>query len=71
MGPGETELEMVRRHVVHGAETIARQKRLIAHLHDRQLPTDAATQLLAQFEESQRQHQEHLDRLELAAGKVR
>jgi hypothetical protein len=65
--PGETEIEMVRRHVREGASTITRQQRLIARLLANGFPTDVALQMLRQFEQSQRQHQEHLDRLESVA----
>jgi hypothetical protein len=64
MRNGETEIEMVRRHVREGIEILARQRALIDRLRDRGLPIEAATQMLAEFEDTQRQHQAHLVRLE-------
>ncbi|THK37087.1 hypothetical protein EHS39_16725 [Ensifer sp. MPMI2T] len=64
MREGETEIEMVRRHVRDGAAVVARQQELVGRLLVNGLATQAAEQMLAQFESAQRQHQEHLDRLE-------
>lgn len=63
-GGGKTELEMVRRHVRQGAARVARQFRLVAKLRADGRPTEVAEQLLASFEEVQRQHETHLARLE-------
>ncbi len=60
----ETELEMVRRHVRGGAGHVARQRGIVAGLHADSLLTDVAEQLLAGFEDVQRQHMAHLARLE-------
>lgn len=64
MHEGETELDMVRRHVENGARHIAKQRALIAHLRRKDLPTNEAEALLAAFEDLQRQHQDHLARIE-------
>ena len=60
----ETDLEMVRRHVRQGAAHVVRQFQLVAKLRADGRPTEVAEQLLATFEESQRQHEAHLARLE-------
>ncbi len=65
MREGETELGMVRRHVEVGARHIAKQRALITRLRQRDLPTEEAEALLILFEDVQRQHEEHLARLEL------
>ncbi|TNC08780.1 hypothetical protein FF100_28500 [Methylobacterium terricola] len=64
MREGETELDMVRRHVKNGAQRIAKQRDLITRLRRKSLPTDEAEALLATFENLQRQHQDHLARIE-------
>ena len=64
MRPGETEIEMVRRHVRDGAQAVARQREMIEHLREEGLPSDEAQRLLLQFEDLQRQHEQHLQRLE-------
>ena len=61
---GETELEMVRRHVREGEGQVQRQSELLARLQERGAPTDLAVILLEQFEDIQRLHKEHLTRLE-------
>ena len=60
MCEGETEIEMVRRHVEEGAEHIAKQLTLIAHLKAKGLPFHDAEALLVTFEDLQRQHEDHL-----------
>jgi hypothetical protein len=64
MREGETEFEMVRRHVEVGAEIVAKQRALIARLRRRDLPTEQAEALLILFEDTQRQNEEHRSRLE-------
>ena len=59
----ETELEMVRRHVREGAGHVARQRGIVAGLHADSPLTEVAEQLLASFEDLQRQHIAHLARL--------
>ncbi|AWB20789.1 hypothetical protein DA075_07555 [Methylobacterium currus] len=68
MREGETELDMVRRHVEEGAQHIAQQRALIVHLRREDLPTSEAEALLVLFEDLQRQHQDHLARIE-ASGR--
>ncbi|TNC06533.1 hypothetical protein FF100_34360 [Methylobacterium terricola] len=63
MRDGETELDMVLRHVEDGARQIAKQRALIARLQQSGLKTEQAEALLIVFEDIQRQHQEHLARL--------
>lgn len=64
MSAEETELEMVRRHVREGEEHLAGRRALVAHLKASNLPTGEAEALLNTFEDSQRQHEAHLARLE-------
>ena len=64
MSEKETDLEMVRRHVRQGAAHVARQFQRVAKLRADGQSTEVAEQLLATFEESQRQHEAHLARLE-------
>jgi hypothetical protein len=59
----ETELEMVTRHVAEGARHIVKQRALIARLREAGLPTQEAEALLVAFEDSQRQHEDHLARI--------
>ena len=64
---GETELEMVRRHVREGEGQVQRQSELLARLQERGAWTDMidmAVILLEQFEDIQRLHKAHLTRLE-------
>lgn len=60
----ETELEMVRRHVRQGERTLASQRALIARLRTSGLSIREAEILLVSFEDIQRQHEEHLKRVE-------
>ena len=64
MRSGETELEMVQRHVRQGKEQIARQQAVISRLTASDLPTGEAESLLVTFEELQRMHEAHLARVE-------
>jgi len=61
---GETELEMVRRHVREGEGHVKRQKKVVTELQERGAPTDIAISLLGAFRDVQRQHIAHLARLE-------
>lgn len=69
MRADETELMMVRRHIRDGAGHIAKQRALIARLRQKGLPTEEAEALLVTFEDMQRQHEDHLARVE-ASGTV-
>jgi hypothetical protein len=68
MDNGETELEMVRRHVREGQTHVERQRELLAQLRAKDEPSTMAETLLSQFETSQRQHEAHLARLESEHG---
>ncbi|MBS3649662.1 hypothetical protein KEU06_13700 [Pseudaminobacter sp. 19-2017] len=61
---GETEIEMVRRHVREGERHVAIQKSILDDLAAAGRPTDLAKKLLAEFEETLAQHRAHLARLE-------
>lgn len=63
MPEGETELEMVTRHVAERAEHVRKQKALIACLRQTDRPTQEAEAVLDSFEVSQRQHEDHLARI--------
>ncbi|AWN37744.1 hypothetical protein DK427_20105 [Methylobacterium radiodurans] len=68
MEAGETELEMVRRHVRQGAEHVAKQRALVIRLRASGLPVEEAEALLGTFEDFQRQHEAHLAKAEGKAG---
>ena len=63
MEAGETELEMVQRHVRQGERHVSRQIELIADLTRRNLPIDQAEKVLFNFEITLLAHNDHLDRL--------
>jgi hypothetical protein len=63
----ETELEMVRRHILQGADHVARQRARVDRLRTGGLPLEAAEALLAVFEDLQHQHEAHLARIEQGA----
>ena len=63
MEAGETELEMVQRHVRQGERHVSRQRELIADQTRRNLPTDQAEKVLFNFEITLLAHNDHLDRL--------
>jgi hypothetical protein len=63
MGAIETELEMVQRHIRQGERHVLRQHEIIAELTLRNQPTWLAEGLLLDFQDIQRAHQDHLDRL--------
>ena len=63
----ETELEMVRRHIREGAGQLASQRFLIARMRMNGISTDEAETLLATFEDTQRQHEAHLARIDDAS----
>lgn len=65
MREGATELGTVWRHVEVGSRHIGKQRALIARLRQRALPINAPEALLILFEDVQRQHEEHLPRLDL------
>jgi hypothetical protein len=61
---GETESEMVRRHVREGEGHVKRQTEVIARLQKRGASTDMAKALLDRFNELQHLHLAHLARVE-------
>jgi hypothetical protein len=60
----ETELEKVERHLAQGREHITRQLEIIERLQSHGYPTKGAERLLANFEQLQRMHESHLERLQ-------
>ena len=60
----ETEVEIANQHVRQGREYIARQLEIILRLRAKGLPTEEAERLLDRFEELQRSHEAHLERLQ-------
>lgn len=66
LGVAETELEMARRHVREGAAILARQRAVVVELSERGADTTQAETLLTNFEDLQRQHEDHLARLEIS-----
>jgi hypothetical protein len=63
MMSGETELEMVRRHVREGIEHVARQYTIINKLRAGNYPTELAEEVLLVLQSVQIQHEAHLDRI--------
>jgi hypothetical protein len=61
---GETELQMVQRHVREGEAHVLRQREIVARMGERRAPTDVAVTLLEAFQDTLRQHKAHLVRLE-------
>jgi ATP-dependent protease HslVU (ClpYQ) peptidase subunit len=61
---GETELQMVQRHVREGEAHVQRQREIVTKMWERGAPTDIAVTLLEAFQETLRQHKAHLSRLE-------
>ena len=64
MAKGETELQMVQRHVRQGEAHVQRQREIVTNLWERGAPTDIAVTLLEAFQDTLRQHKAHLARLE-------
>ena len=60
---GETEIEMVQRHIRMGKKQIAHQREIVTRLPPSSDVAEAARHLLKLFEETQELHLEHLDRL--------
>ena len=63
MSVGETELEMVQRHVRQGERHVSRQLEIIADITIRNQPTGLAEDLLFNFEDTLRAHRDHLSQL--------
>ena len=60
---GETEIEMVQRHIRQGEGHVASQREIVASLPPDSPLAENARQLLTQFEETLESHHEHLARL--------
>lgn len=63
MRPGETELEMVQRHVADGKRHIADQRALIVELEGAGADTEVAETMLANLLDTQALHLQHLERV--------
>lgn len=63
MAVGETELQMVERHVRQGERHVSRQIEIIADMARRHQPTGLAERLLFNFEASLQAHRDHLSDL--------
>ena len=63
MTTGETNLEMVQRHVRQGEKHVSRQLEIIAEMQLRKQPTGSAENLLFNFDRSPRAHKAHLEQL--------
>jgi hypothetical protein len=61
---GETELQMVQRHVREGEAHVQRQSEIVTKMWERGAPTDMAVTLLEAFQEILCQHKAHLGRIE-------
>lgn len=64
MQPGETPIEMARRHVAQGEAHVRRQREIVARLSERQLPSQEAMELLLEFEDTLQDHRASLARME-------
>ncbi len=61
---GETEREMVERHIAQGEVSLARQRKVVRDLGARGAPTGRSEVLLANLRKIQDQHEAHLTRLD-------
>jgi two-component system chemotaxis response regulator CheB len=61
---GETELQMVQRHIREGEAHVQRQREIVTKMWERGAPTDLAVSLLEAFQGTLRQHIAHLVRIE-------
>jgi hypothetical protein len=57
------DLDMADRHVAQGEGHVTRQRELVRRLHDQGHPTDAAENLLAEFEAVLLEHVRHRDQI--------
>ena len=62
----ETKLQMVQRHVRQGRDTLVRQRAVIERLQVNGFATNQAEELLAEFQNMQALHEEHLARIALS-----
>lgn len=63
MRPGETLVEMARRHVREGEAHVQKQRAIIERLRDANVETSTAEDLLAEFEECLAEHRMSLERM--------
>jgi hypothetical protein len=61
---GETELQMVQRHVREGEAHVQRQREIVAEMLERGAPADISATLLEAFQDTLRLHKAHLVRIE-------
>ena len=61
MAYSAADLQMVDDHIAQGERHIILQEALIERLKNHGLPTELAIQLLADFQDTLRQHREHRD----------
>lgn len=64
MRPGETLIEMARRHVAEGEAHVRNQREMISWLRDKGLPLDSALELLRTFEGLLQDHRASLAHIE-------
>ena len=64
MVKGETEQQMVQRHVREGEANLRRQREIVTKLWERGAATDMAVALLEQFQVTLRLHKAHLVQIE-------
>jgi hypothetical protein len=65
---GETEIQMVERHLAEGEKIIERQRELLTDLLDAEADPETAKSLLSSYLKTQSLHREHLARLIVQAG---
>lgn len=66
MEAGETEFEMVQRHIRQAEKHVSQQLEIIAAMTLRNQPIGLAEKLLFNFERKFRNHRDHLDQLTLS-----
>ena len=64
MVKGETEQQMVQRHVREGEAHVQRQREIVTEMWERGAATDMAVSLLEQFQDTLLLHKAHLVRIE-------
>jgi inorganic pyrophosphatase len=62
---GETERQMVQRHIREGEAIVQRQGAIVTTLQERGEPADIAITVLGQFHDILRQHKAHLARIDV------
>ena len=61
---GESELQMVERHIRDGERHVANQREIVAHLSSLGHPTELAQRVLRNLEELLAMHRRHLDHIQ-------